>query len=288
MLRPCSHCGAPERHLRKGYCQACYRRWRRTGSLDAPTVLPPLSRGLISRLSTYAPESGCRTWRGTCDRDGYPIYFDSELWQKERRQSHIRVHRWLAQDLFGDIPDGQFVERSCGNRKCVAVGHLALVSHAQSQFTRAGVNVRKNHCDSGHDFDEGNAYINKAGKRICRTCQRRSAAAYRKKEVAFDARMRRTYGITAADIERLLAKQGDCCAICNTAFVFTEGKKNPIHVDHDHACCSGRTSCGACVRGLLCEGCNTGLGTFKDDLSRLQSAIDYVKRHRASGPMQGT
>ncbi|WP_078897953.1 endonuclease domain-containing protein [Streptomyces rimosus] len=31
-----------------------------------------------------------------------------------------------------------------------------------------------------------------------------------------------------------------------------------------------------CIRGLLCEGCNTGLGAFEGDLNRLQSAIDYV------------
>lgn len=36
-------------------------------------------------------------------------------------------------------------------------------------------------------------------------------------------------------------------------------------VDHDHKCCPGKTSCGKCVRGLLCGNCNTILGRQRDD-----------------------
>lgn len=36
-------------------------------------------------------------------------------------------------------------------------------------------------------------------------------------------------------------------------------------VDHDHKCCLGKTSCGRCVRGLLCGNCNTILGRQRDD-----------------------
>ena len=76
------------------------------------------------------------------------------------------------------------------------------------------------------------------------------------------------YGLTPAEYDARLAQQGGGCAICET--------KNPNHfsgrfqVDHDH-------QTGA-VRGLLCSGCNGGLGLFKDDAERLKAAIDYLQR----------
>jgi hypothetical protein len=85
----------------------------------------------------------------------------------------------------------------------------------------------------------------------------------RRKAEERDAYLRRTFGISQADYETLLAKQGGGCAICgkppgNTA----------LHVDHDHE--TGK------VRGLLCVGCNNALGQFHDDPHLLHRAIDYV------------
>lgn len=48
------------------------------------------------------------------------------------------------------------------------------------------------------------------------------------------------------------------------------------HIDHNHKCCAGRTTCGKCIRGTICDGCNRGLGFFKDDIERLRKAIAYL------------
>jgi hypothetical protein len=48
------------------------------------------------------------------------------------------------------------------------------------------------------------------------------------------------------------------------------------NIDHDHSCCPGPYSCGDCVRGLLCAGCNTAIGHVGDSVDRLQKLIVYL------------
>ena len=50
-----------------------------------------------------------------------------------------------------------------------------------------------------------------------------------------------------------------------------EGRKT-LHIDHDHS--------NGVIRGLLCTACNKALGLFKDDPTRIQSAILYLQRHQ--------
>jgi hypothetical protein len=49
-------------------------------------------------------------------------------------------------------------------------------------------------------------------------------------------------------------------------------------VDHDHECCPGKTSCGKCVRGLLCHHCNTALGYARNNPTILRALADYLER----------
>ena len=67
------------------------------------------------------------------------------------------------------------------------------------------------------------------------------------------------YGITIADYEALLKSQNGGCAICGKA----PSADRRLSVDHDHSCCSGRRTCGGCLRGLLCTTCNSWLGFYE-------------------------
>lgn len=71
--------------------------------------------------------------------------------------------------------------------------------------------------------------------------------------------------MTVEQYERMLADQGGGCAICGSP----RDAKRSLAVDHDHAT-------GA-IRGILCSGCNTGLGLLRDSRELLLRAADYLQ-----------
>jgi hypothetical protein len=81
--------------------------------------------------------------------------------------------------------------------------------------------------------------------------------------------LKRTFGLTEADYERILAAQGGGCAICGRL----PASRN-LHVDHDHD--------AGYVRGLLCFACNVAIGHLRDDPMIATKLLDYLERHRAS------
>lgn len=78
------------------------------------------------------------------------------------------------------------------------------------------------------------------------------------------------YGITADQFDALLAKQGGACGICGTTAA-------TWHVDHDHSCCPTIYTCGKCIRGILCNYCNVGLGNFRDNPDLVERALSYLR-----------
>lgn len=75
------------------------------------------------------------------------------------------------------------------------------------------------------------------------------------------------------------------CEICGVDLlvkVATTGhgkRKSLLVVDHDHECCPGDThSCGRCVRGLLCHGCNVAAGMLRDNAEYARRLAGYLDR----------
>lgn len=81
----------------------------------------------------------------------------------------------------------------------------------------------------------------------------------------------RRYNLSYAEYMVMYQLQTGRCAICRKEFIATPA------VDHDHSCCSGNTSCGKCVRGLLCTHCNKGLSGFRDNPEYMLLAIQYLQ-----------
>jgi hypothetical protein len=84
-----------------------------------------------------------------------------------------------------------------------------------------------------------------------------------------NARLKKKYGLTIADYNKMLGLQNGKCAIC----CISESKgRGGFHVDHCHTTNK--------VRGLLCHSCNTGLGHFRDDIEILDAAAKYLLASR--------
>ena len=79
--------------------------------------------------------------------------------------------------------------------------------------------------------------------------------------------LKRRYGISLEEFERILKTQSSRCAICST----DQEPKQGWHTDHDHG--TGK------VRGILCHNCNLLLGLSGDRTSTLKAAIDYLNAH---------
>lgn len=93
------------------------------------------------------------------------------------------------------------------------------------------------------------------------------------------------YGITPERYEAMLAEQGGLCAICHQAeTAVIKGTTCSLAVDHDRRCCSGKKSCGKCVRGLLCGRCNMALGGIKESAETLRAMAAYLELHSVSYP----
>lgn len=114
----------------------------------------------------------------------------------------------------------------------------------------------------------------------CRECTLAQNAQYRKRkgtDFFRGAKMFKNFGITREQFDEMLAAQGNVCGGCQRADPGVAGRF--WHIDHDHSCCpqAGR-SCGRCVRGILCHGCNLILGHAEDSADRLTSLADYLAR----------
>jgi recombination endonuclease VII len=71
---------------------------------------------------------------------------------------------------------------------------------------------------------------------------------------------------------KLLTLQGQLCKICQVKIDNVES----AHLDHNHE--TGE------LRGVLCRGCNMGLGQFQDNPTILCYAADYLIRYGYTDP----
>jgi hypothetical protein len=106
------------------------------------------------------------------------------------------------------------------------------------------------------------------GKPKTRFCSRECNTKYgnshgRKKWVHIKSR----YGISQEEHDAMFAAQSGRCAICQIPAA--DAVKGTLYIDHCHDT--------GVVRGLLCNGCNAGLGHFRDNEAVLLTAAWYLE-----------
>jgi len=130
-------------------------------------------------------DDGCWIYTGGTNHQGY-----GKFWLDGKT---VTSHRFAFTAFRGDVPDGLHLDHTCHNdaaaagrcaggptcahRRCSNPDHLRATHPSQnvtaSPLTIAGINQRKTHCPSGHEYD----HVNINGDRGCRTCQ---AAAWKR------------------------------------------------------------------------------------------------------------
>jgi hypothetical protein len=127
-------------------------------------------------------------------------------------------------------------------------------------------NIICRHCNKYFkEEDMKFAGTNKNSKRFtyCKECYR----------VIANADSIKRYGISVKQYSDLLHDQEYKCKICKVSI---DDISRRLSVDHDHGCCPVMKSCGKCIRGLICNNCNMGLGYAKDSKDILNSMINYL------------
>jgi hypothetical protein len=104
-------------------------------------------------------------------------------------------------------------------------------------------------------------------------CDRTKAYA-RSNPDKIQARRFRAYGLTPEQYQERLLAQDHKCAVCQDALP----DRRQTHIDHNHACCPRKFSCGECLRGLLCSNCNRMLGCARDNPAILAAAVAYLAK----------
>lgn len=109
----------------------------------------------------------------------------------------------------------------------------------------------------------------------CKKCLAINQSAKYDLKVYRSMHLKRTYGLTVEEYDQMYQEQKGVCACCGQPETTRTGRTKrtelipALHVDHCHAT-------GA-VRGLLCSGCNTALGSLKEDPDRIKALLKYVE-----------
>ncbi len=127
---------------------------------------------------------------------------------------------------------------------------------ARVRFTTEQIRIKRLACNK--------IWASKNRKRVQET-----ANTEVRKESKRYGQIRYKYNLTKDQYLKLEKEQDYRCAICRRKQ--EKALSNNLYVDHEHNT--------GLVRGLLCRNCNSGIGSFKENLSIFDKAKEYLVKH---------
>lgn len=254
--RTCKVDGCDRPYLARDYCSPHWQRWNRTGNPGPAEITKQHRRCTVDG----------------CTGENYGHGYCSPHWRRWKRHGDP-----LATPIRG--ARGVCSVDGCGDPHS-ARGYCS--SH-YARWRRTG--------DAGEAFSyrqRDPRARDAGGRKQCRECDKWIAESefYKAKsqsdglsprcpECHYARGVANRYGLEPSWYAETLERQGGGCAICGTP---PNGRR--LHVDHDHSHCPDGKGCPACVRGLLCSPCNTGIGMLGDSPSALRTAAGYLESYR--------
>lgn len=159
-------------------------------------------------------------------------------------------------------------EKQC--KKCKTIKHLS--EFGKDKYSKYG---RCNKCkicrnEDLREYNRKNPHIRKKINDNYKKYRKKYYSTKKRKEKYKSDTLKRTYGITLEEYNKMLEKQNNHCAICKKKQKSSRNKY--FAVDHCHK--TGK------IRGLLCDRCNQGIGFLEDSIETLKSAILYLESYQ--------
>lgn len=135
--------------------------------------------------------------------------------------------------------------------------------------------MRCSGCATVKDMSEFNPAMLNIRYPYCKPCSQ--AATQKSKEkhyiVVENARLKRNYGISLEDYEKMLKSQNYSCAICKKPeSQCLNAKPVKLSVDHDHKT--------GLARELLCFRCNVSVGMLEKNTDLILVLLEYLEKHK--------
>lgn len=198
----------------------------------------------------------------------------------KKRHDICKICWWNMKDQKF-IAKQERLELKDQERKQELIAEAIKEANKEAILIDSGIDITKfklgEVCKYDHKFNGLEYSLRYRNKGKCVECQKDQTKEILRKsdkhlKLVRDFHLRKTYGITLDQYNKMFKDQNGLCAICGKPETAKTryGFDKPLSVDHDHE--TGK------IRKLLCNKCNGGLGAFDDSIEYMENAINYIKQ----------